>query len=367
MSRREFQIQSFIEQILTTEPIELDCLAVLDIVERYVESHVLGRESGGLGALVPLHFKQCPDCAEMFAVLSELARLEASDLLPDIPSLWNELAAMTVPTSGGNPDPVMAGAVAGTVTGTAVGALPDAARTDAARTSALADPSASTAVAGGAAEAHVPVRPSSPTSAAVRGPSIWQQLRRFFFGDAAVAAGDGRAGHRPTGATAGNLGRRAVPVFASIVVLGLGLGWWRAEQRANGLEGRLQAVEAKLTRVAENANEHTQMIAMLQRLDQVKGARSPNGAWVKVHFSPTYGEAMVLMGKLPKIAQGQRIEGWLMQDGSPPLSTGVVPDEVMHEAGFWTIPCSTPMRDATKFMLTVEPEHTEVVSVALAP
>lgn len=357
MSRRDIQIQRFIEQILTTEPIELDCLAVLDIVERYVESHVFGRDVGRLGVDVPLHFKHCPDCAEMFAVLAELAQLEASDLLPDINSLWNQLAGMTAPAIGGNPDPAAAGAAAGAaiaVRPASVGLL------------SLGDAATSP---GTVTSGTVPAASSAPgaTNVALQGPSLWQRLRHLFFGDAAATAAAGSQGRRPVGAAAGTVRAGAFPVFASVVALALGLGWWHAEQRADDLEARLQALDTRLSVVAERASEHTEMIAMLQRLDRVKGNRSPSGAWVKVHYSPTYGEAMVLMGKLPKIARGQKLEGWLMRNGFPPQSTGVVPDEVMHEADYWTIPCSTPMKDATTFMLTLEPEHTEVVSVALAP
>jgi len=94
---RQEQIQRLIERFLTTEPHELDCATVTEIIARYVDAEVLGQDARTMAPGLPKHFLECPHCAEMYLALFQLAEMEAGACMPDLAELWREIEAATRP------------------------------------------------------------------------------------------------------------------------------------------------------------------------------------------------------------------------------------------------------------------------------
>ncbi len=350
MTKGIAHVQRFIEQILSTEAEELDCLGVLGIVERYVDLHAAGIDPVKLLPGLPLHFKHCPDCADMYAVLLDLAQMEASNLLPDIDALWRDLEAMTLPRSGAASakGAILSGMLAGPASALAVG---------------TAGPQADPTMIEAASTAPSPSQAMLPTPPR---DSMLVRWRRFFFGAAAAPAARAEAAQSPAGRPAPGWGALAL---ASVVAIGLGLGWWQADARGRAARGRLTAMRAMLLDQARREiGDNPEMADILSKVDRVTVGRSEDGVWVRVFYSPNYDRAVVFLGEMPKLARGQQLEGWLQRSGAPAKSTGKMTAAALSADEFyWAIPCRGPISDDTTFVLTLEPDHEPVVSVALGP
>jgi hypothetical protein len=76
---------------LMAEEEHIDCQAFLDVIATYVDFEVSGGDLGALEPGVTSHLFDCPPCAELYASLSQIARLEASGALPEVDDLLADL------------------------------------------------------------------------------------------------------------------------------------------------------------------------------------------------------------------------------------------------------------------------------------
>jgi len=330
MTTRESHRRRFIEQIISTQPDELDCAAVVAVIDRYVDLKADGNDPSDLAPGLPLHLQHCPDCADMYAALLMLVELEANDHLPDVDALWRDIASVARPPPAPSPPVAMA----------------------------------QTSVAGDTLFRRVARR--------LRGGSRPAPLAEA--GVAAVGAGL-------------VLPAWALPALATVSIV-LGAGWWRSDGRAARAEAQLAAAQARLNAAEqrslpvrhalekalaelEDANgelaDYSDVVEVMRQVDQHDFRRNADGSWARVFFNPNQRRALVFMGGIPEPKAGQTVEGWLVHAGAGALSTGVVPHEVMQTAECWAIDGDGPMGDSTTFVLTLEPEHTPIVSVPLIP
>jgi hypothetical protein len=91
MDVMEPKFSRWMKQVRDTQDEEIDCSACLDQISRYVDLELATGEAAQSMPQVELHLRQCAVCREEFEVLSELARLEADDRLPDPAELAERL------------------------------------------------------------------------------------------------------------------------------------------------------------------------------------------------------------------------------------------------------------------------------------
>lgn len=71
------QVKKLVRQILTTIPNEIDCDGCLDVLDRFVEMTLEGRDAAEALPLVQQHLQQCDCCQDEFlALLSVLRNLD---------------------------------------------------------------------------------------------------------------------------------------------------------------------------------------------------------------------------------------------------------------------------------------------------
>ncbi len=95
--------RAFMLAIFCTEDTEIDCARFLDVVARYVDSEVEGRDPLLVEPGLAHHAGLCRECADLYDALLQVADLEVTGRLPHTDALWDELAAMarlTPPAAG---------------------------------------------------------------------------------------------------------------------------------------------------------------------------------------------------------------------------------------------------------------------------
>ncbi len=92
-----------IERVYRTGENELDCQALQDLLPRYIEVEIAGGDAAGQFPGARAHLDQCPDCAEEYAGLRQVAKLEARGGLPEAEDLLAQFPEEPQPEAGGTP------------------------------------------------------------------------------------------------------------------------------------------------------------------------------------------------------------------------------------------------------------------------
>ncbi len=78
------QLVQWLERTYATTETELDCDQLQALLPAYVDLEIAGAHPADRFPLVPAHCAQCPDCAEEYQALRQVARLDAQHRLPEI-------------------------------------------------------------------------------------------------------------------------------------------------------------------------------------------------------------------------------------------------------------------------------------------
>ena len=89
MKRR--QLERLLHLVAQTKDVELSCSECFDLLPQYVDLEVAGAAPGSSLPLLRQHLEQCTVCREEYAILRELARLEAEGRAPSIDDLRRTL------------------------------------------------------------------------------------------------------------------------------------------------------------------------------------------------------------------------------------------------------------------------------------
>ena len=94
------QLVQWLERTYATADSELDCDQLQAILPAFVDLEIAGAHPADRFPLVPAHFAQCPDCAEEYEGLRQVARLEAQHRLPEAEESLNQFEASPVLKEG---------------------------------------------------------------------------------------------------------------------------------------------------------------------------------------------------------------------------------------------------------------------------
>ncbi len=95
MTRKEFR--KSVQRIYSTMDNEIDCEAVANILPRYIDAEIAGREPAKEFPQVHAHLSQCPDCQEEYRGTLQVARLASQDALPAAEEIASEWGGESVP------------------------------------------------------------------------------------------------------------------------------------------------------------------------------------------------------------------------------------------------------------------------------
>ena len=76
------RLAEWLHRIYSTGEAEIDCDRLHEILPAYVDDDIAGHDLAALFPQAQIHLQQCPDCAEEYRSLREVARLEAQGRLP---------------------------------------------------------------------------------------------------------------------------------------------------------------------------------------------------------------------------------------------------------------------------------------------
>lgn len=92
---RDAHLQRLMQEVLSTEPDELDCEGLRSIIDLHVDHLASTPGPVSFPPDIALHLSHCPDCLDVLESLVEIARMEASDGLPPVDRLWTEIEGAT--------------------------------------------------------------------------------------------------------------------------------------------------------------------------------------------------------------------------------------------------------------------------------
>jgi hypothetical protein len=320
--------RKLILDIMATEVDEWDCAAVMDAITRYVEQNPSAAEAGLDSPALTSHLEKCGHCAEMHATLAELVRLDASGALPAMDALWQDLRQI-LDEGGGE-----------------------------------SHRSRSTAL-----------RQAAPS------PKLATENRRSLIDR--LGFGSGTAG-RPA------LLLRAAGLAALLLS---SLGWARAEGQVQRLtadrdqlqsaldqsqaslssfDARLLAAEsaaaeakASASKAIELAAHYETTIDLISQLDRMAFAKRDDGAWARIVFDPDKNQAVVYVGNLPGLEEGQWVECWLKRRQDGRMVSAGSSRELHPGIDHWMVNADSPLGEHSDFMLTIEPEHAPLFELPL--
>ena len=85
MKRERFE--AWLRNIYQTQDIEISCTECFDLVSRFVEVEISGRDVVAEMPQVKQHLDQCRACREEYEILRDLRRLEEDEDLPTLDDL----------------------------------------------------------------------------------------------------------------------------------------------------------------------------------------------------------------------------------------------------------------------------------------
>lgn len=89
MSR--ISISNLINRIYKSKDTEIDCLELQDYLPTYVDLEIEDPSKTGQYPQVSAHLEQCPDCADEYESLLQVASLEAQNAVPDAETLLDHI------------------------------------------------------------------------------------------------------------------------------------------------------------------------------------------------------------------------------------------------------------------------------------
>jgi hypothetical protein len=89
MQRKRFE--NWLKNIYETQDEEISCTECFDLVSRFVELEVSGRDAAAELPLVHGHLSQCRACREEYEALRDLVRLENEGEPPSLDDLRNSI------------------------------------------------------------------------------------------------------------------------------------------------------------------------------------------------------------------------------------------------------------------------------------
>ena len=85
MKRERFE--RWLRNIYETQDVEISCTECFDLVSRFVETEISGRDVVAELPQVKQHLDQCRACREEYEILRDLRRLEKEGDLPSLDDL----------------------------------------------------------------------------------------------------------------------------------------------------------------------------------------------------------------------------------------------------------------------------------------
>ena len=84
-------LKRWIHNIFTTQDEEIACDQACEALSHYVEMEISGEDAASLLPDVSDHLEQCPECAESYEALLEIACLAVEDALPEADELMEDV------------------------------------------------------------------------------------------------------------------------------------------------------------------------------------------------------------------------------------------------------------------------------------
>lgn len=93
------RLKEWLDRVYQPDERDISCRELMDQLPAYIDTVVQGQSGNGIHTDIDKHLEGCPDCAEMYAELINLAELESDGRLPEFEELIAELASeqTTVP------------------------------------------------------------------------------------------------------------------------------------------------------------------------------------------------------------------------------------------------------------------------------
>jgi hypothetical protein len=79
--------RKWVRQVYSTRDEELDCAEFFEIIPLYVDVEVAGEEANLRFPDVNHHFKQCPECYDLYLTLRDVAQLESKQIASELTKL----------------------------------------------------------------------------------------------------------------------------------------------------------------------------------------------------------------------------------------------------------------------------------------
>jgi anti-sigma factor RsiW len=84
---RKNRFERWLESIHNTQEEEISCSECFDLVSRFVEVELSGKDAAAKMPQVKQHLEQCPACHVEYETLRDLQRLENDNELPSVDDL----------------------------------------------------------------------------------------------------------------------------------------------------------------------------------------------------------------------------------------------------------------------------------------
>ncbi len=88
---KKHRLESWLNNIYTTQEEEINCSECFDSVSRYVELELSGGDPAAVLPKVTQHLSQCRACREEYEILRDLRRLEDHDASPSVDDLRHSI------------------------------------------------------------------------------------------------------------------------------------------------------------------------------------------------------------------------------------------------------------------------------------
>jgi len=82
------QLYQWIRRIYKTQPQEVDCDALYEVLAHFVDLKISGEDVARLLPLVQQHLDQCPNCYELYEALEAVVRTEVEGRLLEVSPPW---------------------------------------------------------------------------------------------------------------------------------------------------------------------------------------------------------------------------------------------------------------------------------------
>ena len=157
-------------------------------------------------------------------------------------------------------------------------------------------------------------------------------------------------------------------VAALALVIAVGTAFWAAglqsalaEQRliAASLQSQLDEQRAIAANNEERAQRYDRVVAVLQAeqtyVRPLQGTYNAPGAYGRVYLDPASGAGMMMVRKLPPLAEGRAYQVWLVKENGQRTPCGLLRRTDNYGNGYTLIQAPVPLSDWQSIGLTEEP------------